>query len=80
MGMPCRPLLPGYRPRVAQETLYYRLIREHYRTFLAAAESRNPEGKGMLAFPGPNGRFRRVKLIGKKEVFTVMGLEYRLQP
>ena len=45
--MPCRPLPEGYRPRVAHETLYYRLIRENYRTFLATAESRDPDGKGL---------------------------------
>ena len=32
---------------MAHETLYYRLIRDHWRTFLAAAESRDPQGRGL---------------------------------
>ena len=47
MGLPCRLLVEGYRPRVAHATLYYRLVRDHWRAFLSEAQARDPTGRGM---------------------------------
>ena len=47
MGLPCRPLVPGYRPRVAHETLYYKLVRDNWPAFLEKARARDREGRGL---------------------------------
>jgi hypothetical protein len=43
MGVPCRPLPAGYRPRIAHETLYYQLVRDYWGSLLEAAQGKLPD-------------------------------------
>jgi hypothetical protein len=47
MSAPTRVVVPGYRPRAPLESLYYRLVRDHWKNFLAAAEAREAQGRGL---------------------------------